>query len=470
MDGVHGRDRRRPVKFEPLGRPAARGRSGRVGEGHVGAVCLVVRPRRFETRCSRRFPQKPPEAWEVRRGHPDRDTARSDLGCSQLHRERHHGCQPHLHLLDEPAHPLGRNVVEETDPRTRDVQAVRRDDRQVVDAGEPVLHGAELRSHVRRGKDVPGEIGASWSPARPPPEVVLHEVGIGHPDSMPGASHTTRENVPVLTVASVNVNGIRAAYRRGMGEWVASRNPDVLALQEVRAGDEHLAEHLGPGWHVAHERCEVKGRAGVAVASRLPVHAVRVGLGRERDDETSGRWVEVDVELPGGEHLTAASVYVHKGEAGTGRMAAKYAFLDAVTDRLADLADGRLAVVAGDLNIAHRALDLKTWAAKGERAGFLPQERAYLDRWLGDLRWVDVARRLVGDVPGPYTWWSWRGRSYDSDAGWRIDYQLATSRLAAVARRTAVDRAATYAARFSDHAPLVVEYDVAAAQRSDHPG
>jgi exodeoxyribonuclease-3 len=262
----------------------------------------------------------------------------------------------------------------------------------------------------------------------------------------------------VLSVASVNVNGIRAAFRRGMGDWLAGRWPDVLALQEVRAGDEHLAEHLGDRWHVVHEASQVKGRAGVAIASRLPVAAVRVGLG-PRDDETSGRWVEADLELAGGRRLTVASVYVHKGEAGTPRMAPKYSFLDAVTARLGALGDGRLAVVAGDLNIAHRPLDLKTWAAQKERAGFLPQERAYLDRWLG-MGWVDVARHLVGDVPGPYTWWSWRGRSYDTDAGWRIDYQMATPQLAARAREVAVDRAASYAGRFSDHAPLVVAYDV----------
>jgi exodeoxyribonuclease-3 len=143
-------------------------------------------------------------------------------------------------------------------------------------------------------------------------------------------------------------------------------------------------------------------------------------------------------------------------------MAAKYAFLEAVTTRLAELADGRLAVVAGDLNIAHRRLDLKNWLANRASTGFLPEERAYLDRWVDGLGWVDVTRRLVGEVPGPYTWWSWRGRAYDADAGWRIDYQLATPRLAAAARAATVDRAATYTARFSDHAPLVVSYDVGA--------
>jgi exodeoxyribonuclease-3 len=263
----------------------------------------------------------------------------------------------------------------------------------------------------------------------------------------------------VLTVATVNVNGIRAAYRRGMGAWLDERRPDVLALQEVRAGDDHLAAHLGEGWYVVHEACEAKGRAGVAVASRLPMAAVRVGLGR-RDDETSGRWVEADLQARDGGLLTVVSVYVPKGDAGTPRMGAKYAFLDAVTARLRELGDGRRAVVAGDLNIAHRELDLKNWKGNRTSAGFLPGERAYLDRWFEELSWVDVGRRLGGQAPGPHTWWSWRGKAFDNDAGWRIDYQLATPALAERAREMAVDRAPTYAERFSDHAPFVVAYDV----------
>ncbi len=269
----------------------------------------------------------------------------------------------------------------------------------------------------------------------------------------------------MLTIATVNVNGIRAAFRRGMGEWLEARRPDVLALQEVRAGDDHLAAHLGPEWHVAHAECATPGRAGVAVASRRPLSAVRVGLGAPRP-EFSGRWVEIDVVMPDGADLTVASVYVHKGEAGTPRMAEKLAFLDEVTTRLRDLAaGGRRAVVGGDLNIAHRELDLKNWRGNRDHAGFLPDERAYLDRWFGESQpdgaaWVDVARHLAGDVPGPYTWWSWRGKAFDTDAGWRIDYQVATAALAARAKDAWVDRAPSYAERFSDHAPLVVAYDV----------
>jgi len=265
----------------------------------------------------------------------------------------------------------------------------------------------------------------------------------------------------VLRVASVNVNGIRAAFRRGMGAWLASSGPDVLLLQEVRADDEILADHLARDeWHLAHEAAEAKGRAGVAIASRLPMRAIRIGIGTGAPGD-SGRWVEADLELPGGEALTVASVYVHSGTAGTASMDEKYAFLEAVTSRMAAISDdGGLAVVAGDLNIAHREVDLKNWKGNLTHAGFLPGERAYLDRWFDELGWHDVGRRLGGDGPGPYTWWSWRGKAFDTDAGWRIDYQMATPRLGERAVKATIDRAPSYTERFSDHAPLVVDYDL----------
>jgi exodeoxyribonuclease-3 len=140
----------------------------------------------------------------------------------------------------------------------------------------------------------------------------------------------------------------------------------------------------------------------------------------------------------------------------------KYAYLEKVTARLGELAADpeRLAVVAGDLNIAHHEADLKNWRGNKKAAGFLPEERAYLDRWFDDLGWVDLGRRLAGDVEGPYTWWSWRGQAFVNDSGWRIDYQLTTPALAARAKSVDVDRAATYEARFSDHAPVVATYDL----------
>ena len=267
----------------------------------------------------------------------------------------------------------------------------------------------------------------------------------------------------VLTIATANVNGIRAAYRRGMDAWIASRTPDVLLLQEVRAPDS-VVNDLLDGWHVAHQACDIKGRAGVAVASRLPVSAVRVGLGAGEPEPPvdTGRWVEADLDLPDGGRVTVVSAYIHSGTVSQPEtMVAKYAYLEKVTARLRALAaTGERVVLAGDLNIAHRNADIKNWKGNLKTAGFLPEERAYLDRWFDDLGWVDLGRRFGGPGPGPYTWWSQRGKAFDNDSGWRIDYQLATPSLAERAVKVEVDRAPSHEERWSDHAPLVVTYDV----------
>jgi exodeoxyribonuclease III len=272
-----------------------------------------------------------------------------------------------------------------------------------------------------------------------------------------------------LSLATVNVNGIRAAVRRGMPAWLEQRRPDVLALQEVRADDATLTglleESLGGGWHVAHlEPTDAgsKGRAGVAVATRLPVREQRSVLDGRFDG--TGRWVELDVETPASPSgvLTVVSVYVHSGEAGTPKQDDKMAFLDACSARMTALraaaaAGGPEAVVCGDLNIAHTERDIRNWKGNLKKAGFLPEERAQLDGWAAQ-GWVDVARRLAGPVDGPYSWWSWRGQAFDRDTGWRIDAQWATPGLAERATSCEVDRAATYAERFSDHAPVVAVY------------
>lgn len=269
-------------------------------------------------------------------------------------------------------------------------------------------------------------------------------------------------NSPVV-VASVNVNGLRAAARNGMAAWVADRRPDVITMQEVRAPDalvaELVGEVMGDGWSVVHAESSQKGRAGVAVASRLPVIEWRTG-----DDEPCfrglGRWIEADLACAQGRALTVVSVYVHTGdETSPERMAEKLAFLQAMTKRMETLRSaGHEVLITGDLNVAHREVDLKNWKGNLTSAGFLPEERAFFDHWFDTLGWVDVTRRLAGDGPGPYSWWSFRGRAFDNDAGWRIDYHLATPELAKRAVFTAVDRAPSYDTRWSDHAPVVVGY------------
>ncbi len=266
-----------------------------------------------------------------------------------------------------------------------------------------------------------------------------------------------------LRIASVNVNGLRAAYKKGMAEWLAPREVDILCLQEVRAPDAIVRELLGEGWHILHAEAEAKGRAGVAIASRTEPVATRSGIGEDYF-ATSGRWVEADyiVRDAAGQasQLTVASAYVHSGEAGTPKQDDKFRFLDVMSTRLPELAKhSDHALVVGDLNVGHTELDIKNWKGNVKRAGFLPEERAYFDRFFGEeIGWKDVHRGLAGNVDGPYTWWSQRGQAFDNDTGWRIDYHMATPALAAAAVSAVVDRAPSWDTRFSDHAPLVVDY------------
>jgi exodeoxyribonuclease-3 len=273
-----------------------------------------------------------------------------------------------------------------------------------------------------------------------------------------------------LRIASVNVNGVRAAFRNGMGAWLDEREVDILALQEVRAATSDLENLLGDEWDILHDAATAKGRAGVAIASRNKASIHRVALGAD-DFDSAGRWLEADYEV-GDKVVTVVSTYVHSGEAGTPKQVEKYKFLDAMVERLPRLIEHNpLAVVVGDLNVGHRTLDIKNWKGNVKRAGFLPEERAYFDRFLGaegdpdynqggGFGFVDIGRRAAGEVEGPYTWWSARGQAFDNNTGWRIDYQLATEALAATVTNYTVDRAASYAERWSDHAPVVVDYAI----------
>lgn len=274
----------------------------------------------------------------------------------------------------------------------------------------------------------------------------------------------------VTRIASVNVNGIRAAYRKGMGDWLADRKPDIVAVQEVRAERGDIDALVDSTWHVINDEATAKGRAGVAILSRSEPVAVRTEFGAT-DFDSAGRWIEADFPI-NGKTLTVVSCYVHSGEVDTPKQVEKYTFLDAFENRLAELAaGGALALVMGDLNVGHRTLDIKNWKGNTKKAGFLPAEREYFDRILGaegdpaynagaGLGWVDLGRRFAGEVPGPYTWWSQRGQAFDTDTGWRIDYHLATPAVAATALAYAIDKADAWDTRWSDHAPVVIDYDI----------
>jgi exodeoxyribonuclease-3 len=264
----------------------------------------------------------------------------------------------------------------------------------------------------------------------------------------------------VLTVSSINVNGLRAAAKKGYVEWLAATTADVVCLQEVRAEPEQLpAEVRAPeGWHVAHAQSALKGRCGVMLLSRQEPEAVRVGFGDPEFDD-SGRYIEID--LPG---ITVGSLYLPSGEVGTDRQTEKERFMASFYSYLVErqgkaAAEGREYIVCGDWNIAHQEADLKNWKANRKASGFLPEERAWLTRVFDEAGYVDVVRDQHPGQEGPYTWWSYRGRAFDNDSGWRIDHQVATPGLAGRAVKAWVERAATHGERWSDHAPVTVAYD-----------
>ncbi|MFV8172450.1 MULTISPECIES: exodeoxyribonuclease III [Mycolicibacterium] len=282
-----------------------------------------------------------------------------------------------------------------------------------------------------------------------------------------------------MQVVTFNVNGIRAARRRGFDAWLAAREPDVLALQELRCPADELPEL--PGYHLAHDLGTLPGRNGVAIATRMPPAAVRswathppVARGL-RAFAHEGRYIEADLA---GAPVTVGCLYLPKGGLpaelqrpgsmreqpdGGAKYRRKMGFLDAFAreltrNRRAAAATGREYLLLGDLNIAHLQHDVTNWRAARKMEGFLPEERAWLGAQLGPRTLVDVVRRLHGDRPGPLTWWSWAGTSFDKDVGWRIDHQLATPTLARAATAVTVDKELSADGRLSDHAPLVVDY------------
>jgi exodeoxyribonuclease-3 len=263
----------------------------------------------------------------------------------------------------------------------------------------------------------------------------------------------------VLTVSTVNVNGLRAAAKKGFLEWLADTEADVVCLQEVRATLDQLPPEVRApdGWYATHAPAEAKGRAGVAVYSRVEPESVRVGFGAAEFD-SSGRYIEVC--LPG---LVVGSVYVPSGEVGTERQDEKDRFMAAFLPYLSESMDkaeaaGSEVLVAGDWNIAHQDIDLKNWRGNQNASGCLPAERAWLDEIIHQVGYVDVVRSLNPEGPGPYTWWSYRGQAFDNDTGWRIDLQLVSPGLGARVSGAVIERAASYGERWSDHAPVTVTY------------
>ena len=255
-----------------------------------------------------------------------------------------------------------------------------------------------------------------------------------------------------MRVVTLNVNGIRSAAKKGLYRWLAAQRADVVCLQEIKAqaSDLDLALHCVKGMHAYYAHAAKRGYAGVALYSRREPDALREGFGaKEFDGE--GRYLEARFGP-----LSIISVYLPSGSAGPHRQASKFRFLEQFLPQLRTLRSrGRDVLLCGDWNIAHREIDLRNWRSNRKNSGFLPEEREWLSRVFRQLGYVDVFRRL-DPRPGQYTWWSNRGQAWAKNVGWRIDYQIATPRLAARARRAAIFKRR----RFSDHAPLTIDYDL----------
>ena len=253
-----------------------------------------------------------------------------------------------------------------------------------------------------------------------------------------------------LRVVTLNVNGIRSAAKKGLYRWLAAQRADFVCLQEVKAQEADLdrAMRTPRGLRGFFSHARKKGYAGVALYCRAEPDEVIEGFGA-REFDAEGRYLEVRFG-----RLSVASVYFPSGSAGPHRQAAKFRFLRRFLPRLrALMSAGREALLCGDWNIAHREIDLRNWRSNQKNSGFLPEERAWLSRVLDEVGYVDVFRRLNAK-PDQYTWWSSRGRAWAKNVGWRIDYQIATPGIAAAARREAIYKRR----RFSDHAPLTVDY------------
>ena len=254
-----------------------------------------------------------------------------------------------------------------------------------------------------------------------------------------------------MKVITVNVNGIRSAATKGLFRWLEKRDADVVCLQELKCHEADLDAKLHglkafESWHAFAKK---KGYSGVALYSKKRPQEVRRGFGaREFDDE--GRYVEARFG-----NLWVVSVYLPSGSAGPHRQASKFRFLKRFLLHLRSLKErGQEVILCGDWNIAHKEIDLRNWRSNQKNSGFLPEERAWLTRVFDEIGFVDVFRRL-NDEPEQYTWWSNRGEAWKKNVGWRIDYQIATPGVAATARKVRIYKDA----RFSDHAPLIIDYD-----------
>lgn len=260
-------------------------------------------------------------------------------------------------------------------------------------------------------------------------------------------------DLAMTKIISANLNGIRSAAKKGFFEWMEKENPDIVCVQELKAQAPDMTPgFLQPhGYHGHFHYAEKKGYSGAGVYSKKKPDSVQIGFGSEEFD-AEGRYVRCDFD-----DISVISVYCPSGSSSPERQEAKFRFMGQFYPHLAALlSEGRELVICGDWNIAHKEIDLKNWKSNQKNSGFLPEERAWMTRLFEEQGWVDVYRRLHPDTTGEaYTWWSNRGQAWANNVGWRIDYHVATQGIGTKASAASIYKAE----RFSDHAPLIIEYD-----------
>jgi len=253
-----------------------------------------------------------------------------------------------------------------------------------------------------------------------------------------------------MRIVTLNVNGLRSAAGKGLMPWLQRQKADLVCLQEIKAQEADLPKALlaPKGLHAFFHPAKKKGYAGVAIYSRKEPDKVVIGLGIP-DIDDQGRFLQVDHGK-----LSVISLYLPSGSSGEEAQARKFSFMERFMPRLEQMrACGREIVLCGDWNIAHKEIDLRNWRSNRKNSGFLPEERAWMTDMFGRVGWVD-AFRVVEPGPDHYTFWSNRGDAYNKNVGWRIDYQVATPGIARLAKKASIYKAK----RFSDHAPLTIDY------------
>lgn len=255
----------------------------------------------------------------------------------------------------------------------------------------------------------------------------------------------------MLKISSYNINGVRAAHRKGLLEWVNTSNPDIICIQELRADIDQVPEELkDQGYHQIYYSAEKKGYSGVAIYSKKTPISIQEGIGVDWIDE-EGRVVMAEFE-----ELTLFSVYVPSGSRGDARQVLKMEFLDHFIEFGKNFTGGsKPALFCGDFNICHREIDIHNPHQQNNNSGFLPEERAWVTSFL-ETGYEDVFRKLKPDEKDLYSWWSYRAASKERNKGWRIDYHFATPDLAEKAVEASIEKEWD----ISDHAPVTITYDL----------